>query len=204
MPRRVRRTLLVAIAALAGCRLAAGHDGGACINSCDCHCSGSTAPPKPSHVLPTRDPRTLLGAALSPILILRECNLESATYSSKMCKNNESEVLDMVNKQWDSGNISVTNNLMVGDSKDPCFNNTKNLRINVTGNFCRNVNNLESKCNHVWFLADAWENTVINLRNIATAENNVITFRNKNTIKSERIDCVTRRKKLTPVGRRKA
>ena len=191
MPRRVRRTLLVAIAALAGCRLAAGHDGGACINSCDCHSSGSTAPPKPSHVLPTRDPRTLLGAALSPLLNFHECNLESATYSSKMCKNNESEVLDMVNEQWDSGNISVTNYLMGGDSKDPCFNNTKNLRINVTGNYCPSDYSRDGVCDPAWFLVDAWENTVINLRDITTVSHG-------------RIDCVTRRKKPTPVGRPKA
>ena len=191
MPRRVRRTLLVAIAALAGCRLAAGHDGGACINSCDCHSSGSTAPPKPSHVLPTRDPRTLLGAAHSPLLKFRECKLESATYSSKMCKNNESEVLDMVNEQWDSGNISVTNYLMGGDSKDPCFNNTKNLRIKVTGNYCPSDYSRDGVCDPDWFLVDAWENTVINLRDITSVSHG-------------RIDCVTRRKKPTPVGRRKA
>ena len=191
MPRRVRRTLLVAIAAHAGCRLAAGHDGGACINSCDCHSSGSTAPPKPSHVLPTRDPRTLLGAAHSPLFKFRECKLESATYSSKMCKNNESEVLDIVNEQWDSGNISVTNNLMGGDSKDPCFNNTKNLRINVTGFRCHDTD-FDLVCNpDEWFLVDALENIVIDLRNITTVEN-------------KRIHCITMRKKTTPFGRRKA
>ena len=132
-----------------------------------------------------------LGAAHSPLFKFRECKLESATYSSKMCKNNESEVLDMVNEQRDSGNISVTNYLMGGDSKDPCFNNTKNLRINVTGNFCPSDYSRDGVCDPAWFLVDAWENTVINLRDITSVSHG-------------RIDCVTRRKKPTPVGRRKA
>ena len=92
MPRRVRRALLVALATLAGCSLAADPDGGACINSCYCHSSGSTAPPEPSPflrpILASRGPRTLLGAAgIHPAGCFNSCTLLNAIYynESKNC-----------------------------------------------------------------------------------------------------------------------
>ena len=126
MPRRVRRALLVALAALAGCSLAAGPDGGACINSCYCRSSGSTAPPEPSP--PSRGPRTLLGAArVPPADNCRRCTVDVAVYSSDACST-EDGVMNTVTGQWMGGDhiIHVENSLL---GYDPCPNTTKRLTI---------------------------------------------------------------------------
>ena len=123
MPRRVRRALLVALAALAGCSLAAGPDGGACINSCYCHSSGSTAPPEPSPflrpILPSWGPRTLLGAAGIHTAEYTNCTLQDAVYSCKSYRGKIIKVLDKVNEQWNGGIIYVNNSLAGGGGARP-------------------------------------------------------------------------------------
>ena len=61
MTRPARSALLVALAALAGCSLAAGPDGIACINSCYCHYSDSAGSPPLIGPAPP-----LMGAAPAP------------------------------------------------------------------------------------------------------------------------------------------
>ena len=123
MPRRVRRALLVALAALAGCSLAAGPDGGACINSCYCHSSGSTAPPEPSPflrpILPSRGRRTFRGAAGIHPAERVECTPRVAIYYNEKCPGNHINVLGKVNEQWDSGIIYVNNSLAGGGRLRP-------------------------------------------------------------------------------------
>ena len=131
MQRRVRRALLVPLAVLAGCSLA-GPDGGACINSCYCHSSGSTAPPEQSPflrpTLPSRGPRTLLGAAGLPLERCQLCILESAKYYSETCPGKQLDVLVKVNEQWnrDDGYIYVDEDHL---GVDPCRGNAKTLKI---------------------------------------------------------------------------
>ena len=173
MPRRVRRALLVALAALAGCSLAAGPDGGACINSCYCHSSGSTAPPEPSPflrpILASRGPRTLLGAAgIHPAGCFNSCTLLNAIYysESKSCSTKEDIVVeDKVNEQWNSGIIYVGNYLVGGDDYDPCRGTKKKLRILVLNGYrCPDIH----KCADDIFMMDALEGTAIDLRKVNT------------------------------------
>ena len=161
MPRRVRRALLVALAALAGCSLAAGPDGGACINSCYCHSSGSTAPPEPSP--PSRGPRTLLGAArIFPRGECDTCALQDAHYYSKKCPGKFIDVLDKVNEQWNNGGIIYVNNSLVGgDAYDPCRGEIKTLRMFVkTGTRCDD----EGECDDVGIIVDGLEPNFIDIR----------------------------------------
>ena len=167
MPRRVRRALLVALAALAGCSLAAGPDGGACINSCYCHSSGSTAPPEPSPflrpILPSRGPRTLLGAArIFPRGECDSCTLQAAHYK---CPNKKKiSVLDKVNEQWNNGGIIYVNISLAGDeNRDPCRGEEKTLHIFVKSGTSCDVNH---NCEDVGFYAQSVDETFIDLRNV--------------------------------------
>ena len=171
MPRRVRRALLVALAALADCSLD-GPDGSACINSCYCNSSGSTAPPEPSPflrpILPSWGPRTLLGAAgVHSAGCSESCTLLNAIYYSESTKCSDVKVIvvtDEVNKQWNSGIIYANNSLVGGDDHDPCRGATKQLLMLVlSGPRCGEV------CDDT-FTVDVIENTFIDLRKINTTD----------------------------------
>ena len=116
MPRRVRRALLVALAALASCSLA-GSDGSACTNSCHCHSS----PCGLSVRVPTGDSSgsialsPLLGAAPPPPslhaqgqannpLNCKKCLLTSAFYGPP---ENPMDVTSKLTPLWDWNQRSV-------------------------------------------------------------------------------------------------
>ena len=168
MQRRARRALLVPLAVLAGCSLA-GPDGSACINWCYCNSSGSTAPPEPSPflrpILPSRGPRTLLGAArIFPRGECDTCALQDAHYYNKKCPGKFIDVLDKVNEQWNNGGIIYVNISLAGDeNRDPCRGEEKTLHIFVKSGTSCDVNH---NCEDVGFAARGVDKTVIDLRDV--------------------------------------
>ena len=123
MPRRVRRALLVALAALAGCRLAA-PGGSTCINSCYCHLSASTTSPPP-----------LLGAAPPPLHTqgqddtsdCKHCKVIEAIFGAEGCPPRNATV--QLQEIWDQNWRKIRFAELEEDPDDPCPGSTKYLRI---------------------------------------------------------------------------
>ena len=151
MPQRVRRGLLAALAALAGSSLAAAPGGSACINSCYCHSSGSTAPQNPGTLFGATGGRDKQGNKDNPAArvfgsrkpeyqpicghteVKNMCTLISAEYYSTTltCPVLQNyDVLEKVKTQWITGKhkIYVNNSLA---TSDPCVGERKILKLRV-------------------------------------------------------------------------
>ena len=122
MQRRVRPALLVALAALAGCSLAA-PGGSTCINSCYCHSSGSTGSPP----LISASPPPLHSQGQDGPTDCKHCTLKEAMFGALECP--QTSALGQAQQYWDNNERNIKFEEPPVEKNDPCRDHIKYLWI---------------------------------------------------------------------------